>query len=204
MSIDDFIYSLQHPNPQQEEYNDIIARTKPTAENKNTIVENYEKFHQQEKTPSFSNWFNGIMSNPEGTLADLGKKAKEEEAETETMGTPKELENDTTIPLETEEPSEKELQEMRDVENIPKVTVPKTASKKKPTTEEIKRYNAPGYIEGLRNRIENVRAPKIEEPPIDTKSMRKHMKPDTSFFESTGKPMSHAGLLYRISKMVKE
>ena len=44
-------------------------------------------------------------------------------------------------------------------------------------------------------------------PPVDTdveQQMRKYMKPDSSFFETTGKPMSTKGLLYRINKMVKK
>ena len=66
-----------------------------------------------------------------------------------------------------------------------------------------------GFVNGIMGDMNRgppapIRTQEVEEPNIDIKSMRKFMKPDTSFFETTGKPMSTAGLLHRISKMVEK
>ena len=89
----------------------------------------------------------------------------------------------------------------------------KAKKKKKITPAEIKRETSPEAMADLRRRVEAATGTtptppampqEVEEPNIDIKSMRKFMKPDTSFFETTGKPMSTAGLLHRISKMVEK
>ena len=94
-----------------------------------------------------------------------------------------------------------------------KLDKPHAKKKKKLTPAEIKRETSPEAMADLRRRVEAATGTtptppampqEVEEPNIDIKSMSKFMKPDTSFFETTGKPMSTAGLLHRISKMVEK